>query len=170
MPQAPRCPLLDPQAQAGPGPRLPRARKLARPQRLPFIASFPLSAVPPRTWAEQVSSTLSPRHVPHKPGWVQVSNSAGTPFFDPGVLAPRPQFGWGARPRGNPALVAPIHPSLCRASSSMGKGGSPRGRGEWDRALPGLSETEGAEPACFRVLEPAAGQTAGIPGQKRGGL
>ncbi|XP_040301970.1 kin of IRRE-like protein 2 isoform X3 [Herpailurus yagouaroundi] len=33
----------------------------------------------------------------------------------------------------------------------MGKGGSPRGRGEWDRALPGLSETEGAEPA--RVSE-----------------
>lgn len=30
----------------------------------------------------------------------------------------------------------------------MGRGGSPRGRGEWDQALPELSDTEGAETAC----------------------
>lgn len=45
--QEPQCPLSDPQAQGSPEPRLPRARKLARPQGSPFIALFPLSAIPP---------------------------------------------------------------------------------------------------------------------------
>lgn len=104
-PQPRRSPLSDPQAQGSPESRLPRARKLARPQGFPFIARFPLNAVPLgaglRTFLPL--PPLPPPHpCPRNPSRVQVSNPAEGPSFDPGVPAPISQLGRGAAQEENP--------------------------------------------------------------------
>lgn len=139
------CPLPDLEAFGSPEPRLPKARKLARPQRLPFIALFPLSS-PSRTWAEQVSSTLfsppPPPPPPLNPSRTQVSKPGKTPSLDPGVKAPRPQLGWGAHPLREPDPAASPHSSPAGCGSfSMGRGrvsggGAGAGRARGGRTPP----------------------------------
>lgn len=165
--EGPSCPpgkhgalFLTRQAQRSPGPRFSGARKLASPQGFPFIAPFPLSAVPPGPGLSKFLPLppLPPPHpqLPPNPSRVQVSNPAGTPFFNPGVPAPRLKGRWGVLPLGGPGPACP-HSSASgpREFLSVKRAGLPEGgpgRGEGDQALQGLSETERAELAC--VSEP----------------
>lgn len=159
-PRQTRCPLPDPRGQRSPGPRFSGARKLASSQGFPFIAPFPLSAVPPGPGLSKFLP-LPPLPPPHpqpspNPGRVQVSNPAGTPSFNPGVPAPRLKGRWGVLPLGEPGPACP-HSSASgpREFLSGKRAGLPEGgpgRGEGDQALQGLSETERAELAC--VSEP----------------
>lgn len=139
-PQAPQCPLPDPQAQGSAGPRLPEARKLAKPQGLPFIAPFPLSAVPPGPGLTSFFHSLS-RRAPHKPGGAGVHPSRDA------LRRPRCSGSqtpvWLGRPREDPALRRPIHPRLGRGSFSMGRGGAPGGGASGIGPSP-ISERPGA--------------------------
>lgn len=99
----------------------------------PIYSSVSTERSPSRTWAEQVSSTLSlpsssPPCLPLNLGRAQVSNPARTPSWNPGVLAPRPQLNWGRPPAGGPRPASPIHPRPAPGVSQWEEGGAPRRR------------------------------------------
>lgn len=127
-PQAPRCPLPDPQAQGSPGPRLSKPRKLAKPQGLPFIAQFPLGEFPPGPRLSKFLP-LSPPPCPQ-----QAWQGAGVQPSRFALLRPRCSGSqtptWlGRPPAGDPALRCP-HSSTSRPRELLnGKGRVSQGAG-----------------------------------------
>lgn len=155
VPQVSACPLPDPQARGSPGPRIPQGAETGEAPGAPIYSSVSTERSPSRTWAEQVSSTLSlpsssPLACPSTPAGRRCPTQPGPPpSSNPGVPAPRPPLSWGRPPAGGSRPASPIHPRLSRGSFSMGRGRSSRGAdpGGASGIGPswGLPETQAAE-------------------------
>lgn len=140
-PQESQWPLPDPK------PGFPRARKLERPQGVPFIALFPLCAVPAGPGLSKFLP-LPPLSPPHPVAPAQLWQGAGVqPRQDPLIRSrcsgSHIPIGLGRRPPAVPSFLGVSATGV----SQWEEGGSPRGwgalgLGEWDQT--GVSQRRGA--------------------------
>lgn len=138
-------PSLRPAGPQEPGLRLPRARKLVKPQGLPFIAWFPLSSVPPGLRLSKFLpfSSLLPRRLllllllllipasPSTSAGCRCSTRARAPTWTQMFQLSDPLIVQGRPPAVRTATLSiPSRPHTRRGSFSMGRGRVSRRRGE----------------------------------------